>query len=81
MIGAVLGRSGQTINMIENVTGAKLHLSQPSGEGDEMQRTLTITGKPSSVYAGHMLAMSRVLLQIRESQIHNAQQGTFILTN
>ena len=65
MVSAVIGRKGETINMIEKVTGAKLSMAADSG-GD--QRTLTITGKPVAVYAGHLLAMSRVLLAIREQR-------------
>ncbi|CAI4219668.1 unnamed protein product [Parascedosporium putredinis] len=47
-VGMIIGKRGDTIREIQNVTGCKINVSQSSGEG-ESEREITLIGAPDSI--------------------------------
>lgn len=61
LVGPLVGRGGQIITEIQRVSGARVKISQ---KGDYLpgtrNRTVTITGPPTSVAAAHTMVVQRI---------------------
>jgi far upstream element-binding protein len=72
-VGMIIGKGGETIKEMQNITDCKINVSQASGLGADIEREIGLVGSPQAIEAAKMAIWEKVDMVVSTGSFYSLQ--------